>query len=138
KLPALNVTLIDLSQPMLDRAVERIRKISRGRVTAMQGDVRDLPLAEGQFDVIVAAAVLHHLRDDGQGQRVFAAFARALRPGGSLWISDLVVHELPAVHNVMWARYGRYLANLKGEAYRDEVFAYIEKEDTQRSLPDQL
>ncbi len=38
----------------------------------------------------------------------------------------------------MWRRYGEYLAELKDEAYRDHVFAYIEQEDTPRSLPDQL
>ena len=35
-------------------------------------------------------------------------------------------------------RYGKYLAQLKDEAYRDQVFAYIEREDTPRSLMFQL
>ena len=30
----------------------------------------------------------------------------------------------------MWRRYGEYLAELRDEAYRDEVLAYVEKEDT--------
>jgi len=34
----------------------------------------------------------------------------------------------------MRRRYGEYLRGLKGESYRDEVFAYIEKEDAPRSL----
>src|SRR3954454_11285638 len=38
KLPNLNVTLIDLSKPMLDRAVERIAPHTSGTVTPMQGD----------------------------------------------------------------------------------------------------
>ncbi len=38
----------------------------------------------------------------------------------------------------MWQRYGEYLAELKGEAYRDHVFAYIEQEDTPRPLLYQL
>jgi tRNA (cmo5U34)-methyltransferase len=38
----------------------------------------------------------------------------------------------------MRERYGEYLAKLKGEAYRNEVFAYIEKEDTPRSLMFQI
>src|SRR5215211_3294014 len=95
KFPTANVTLIDLSRPMLDRAVERIGKVSRGRVTPMQGDVRELvaSLGNADFDVIVAAAVLHHLRTDDDWHAVFAAFHRALRPGGCVWISDLVTHE---------------------------------------------
>ena len=35
-------------------------------------------------------------------------------------------------------RYGEYLVQLRDEAYRDQVFAYIEKEDSPRSLPFQL
>ena len=38
----------------------------------------------------------------------------------------------------MRRRYGEYLIGLKDEAYRDHVFAYVEKEDTPRSLLFQL
>ena len=34
----------------------------------------------------------------------------------------------------MWRRYGEYLTQLKGEAYRDQVFGYIEQEDTPRPV----
>ncbi|MBN1217915.1 MAG: hypothetical protein JXM69_03215 [Anaerolineae bacterium] len=34
----------------------------------------------------------------------------------------------------MGQRYGDYLSQLKGKAYRDHVFAYIEQEDTPRPL----
>jgi tRNA (cmo5U34)-methyltransferase len=137
-----NVTLIDLSRPMLDRAVERIRQSPRAaaKVTLLQGDVRELAptFAPSSFDVILAAAVLHHLRGDEEWHAVFAAFHLALRPGGTLWIADLVNHALPPVHELMWERYGQYLAQLKGDAYRAEVFEYIEREDTPRSLTFQL
>ena len=35
-------------------------------------------------------------------------------------------------------RYGEYLTGLKDDAYRDHVFAYVEKEDTPRPLLFQL
>ena len=132
------VTLIDLSRPMLDRAQQRIAAVSSASITPMQGDVRELHLREGQFDIILAAAVLHHLRGESEWEAVFARFHRALRPGGSLWISDLVSHELEAVQELMWRRYGEYLAGLRDEAYRDHVFAYIEQEDSPRPLTWQL
>src|ERR1700722_18661185 len=43
-LPGLNATLIDLSAPMLDRAVLRIQANTMGSVTAIQGDIRELDL----------------------------------------------------------------------------------------------
>lgn len=137
-LPALNIDLVDLSQPMLDRASERLGAVARGEVVARRGDIRELPLAPGRYDVIVAAATLHHLRGDDEWRHVFAKLHAALRPGGSLWISDLVEHSVPSVHTLMWRRYGAYLTALKDAAYRDQVFAYIDQEDTPRPLMYQL
>lgn len=137
-LPNLDVTLIDLSRPMLDRAAERVRPATAGTVTTIQGDVREVELPGGTVDIILAAAVLHHLREDSEWRAVFAAFHRALRPGGSLWVFDLVESSIPAVQQLMRRRYGEYLTGLKDKSYRDHVFAYVEKEDTPRPLLFQL
>ena len=137
-LPGLNVTLVDLSRPMLDRAVLRVQPMTVSEVVPIQADIRDLELGQSSFDIILAAAVLHHLREDAEWSRVFSAFHTALRPGGSLWIFDMVESSTPAIQSMMWQRYGDYLAQLNGETYRDHVFSYIEQEDTPRSLMLQL
>jgi tRNA (cmo5U34)-methyltransferase len=100
--------------------------------------VRETEFGVESYDIILAASVLHHLRTDDEWRAVFAAFHRALRPDGSLWIFDLVESSLPAVQKNCWRRYGDYLVALKDEAYRDRVFAYVEQEDTPRSLVFQL
>ncbi|HEX7446779.1 MAG TPA: class I SAM-dependent methyltransferase [Pirellulales bacterium] len=134
----LDVTLIDLSQPMLDRAAQRVRQATKGRVAAIQGDIREVALADREFDLVLAASVLHHMRTDDEWRQVFRAFHQALRPGGSIWIFDLVVSSLPAVEQLMRQRYGQYLTSLRDDAYRQEVFAYIEREDTPQTLAYQL
>lgn len=136
--PGLDATLIDLSRPMLDRAAERVGAATAGRVTALQGDLRELPLEANSCDIILAAAVLHHLRSEAEWMQVFRKFYNALRPGGGLWIFDLVAHEHPAVQAIQHRRYGEYLTQLRDEAYRDHVFAYIAREDTPASLTFQL
>ena len=136
-LPHLNVTLVDLSAPMLERAQRRVRPATSGRVTALQGDIRDLNF-DGQFDFILAGAVLHHLRDDTDWETTFAKFYQLLKPGGSIWIVDLISHSNPQIQELMWRRYGEYLSDLKDGNYRDQVYAYIEREDTPRSLMYQL
>lgn len=137
-LPGCDCTLIDLSQPMLDRAVERVGKVTAGTIQPLQGDIRELELGENRFDVIVAAAVLHHLRSDDEWRAVFHKLLLALKPGGSLWISDLVEHNDAAIQALMWERYGAYLSELGDAAYREHVFAYIAQEDTPRPLLFQL
>jgi tRNA (cmo5U34)-methyltransferase len=105
-----------------------------GLVTTIQDDIRSVDMAADSFDVIVAAAVLHHLRDQSEWTAVFRKLYRWLRPGGSLWIFDLVSHEIDAVQVLMWERYGEYLAAFKGEQYRDHVFAYVDHEDSPRPV----
>ena len=137
-LPGLDVTLIDLSRPMLEKAQERVGQATTGVIRTIQGDIRETALPDEAFDIILAAAVLHHLRDDTEWHAVFSAFHRTLRPGGSLWIFDLVESSVPTVQSLMWQKYGEYLVQLKDEQYRDHVFAYIEKEDTPRPLVSQI
>ncbi len=136
--PDANCTLIDLSAPMLRRAEERVSASTRGAVKTVQGDIRALDLPRESCDVIFASAVLHHLRGDEEWRAVFAKFFAALRDGGSLWIVDFITHSTPSVQDIMWRRFGAYLAGVRDESYRDGVFAYIEKEDTPRPLMFQL
>ena len=133
-----DVTLVDLSKPMLDRAVQRIRPVTKGKVETIQGDIREVEIGCETHDVILAASVLHHLRDDAQWHATFEKFFDTLRSGGSLWIFDLVDSSIPAVQATMWRRYGEYLESLKDSAYREFVFDYIAKEDTPRPLMFQL
>src|SRR4051812_42576706 len=64
--PALDVTLLDLSRPMLEKAQERVQQAGAGTVTLLQGDIRDTDIGQAQYDVIVASAVLHHLREEAE------------------------------------------------------------------------
>ncbi|MGB0766165.1 MAG: class I SAM-dependent methyltransferase [Phycisphaeraceae bacterium] len=125
-----DATLVDLSQPMLDRAAQRVGCATAGRVDCVRGDIREIDLGSGRYDVAVAAAVLHHLRSEAEWAAVCDKVRRALRPGGSFWIVDLVAHTHEAVQSAMRRRYGAYLADLVDEAYRDEVLATVEKEDS--------
>lgn len=137
-LPNLAVTLVDLSQPMLTRATSRLHAAGCHRVIALQDDVRNLAFERHSQDIIVAAAVLHHLRTDDEWRLVFRRFYEALAPGGSLWVFDLVEGATSALQQLAWRRYSDYLVGLGGDTYRDRVFAYIEQEDTPRPLYYQL
>lgn len=134
RLPNLDCTLIDLSANMLARATARVTPATLGSLRTMQADVREVDLGEGSFDVIVAAAVLHHLREESEWPVLFRKLYASLRPGGSLWIFDLVSHEIDAVQAILWERYGEYLAAFKGQEYREKVFAYIDREDSPRPV----
>lgn len=130
----LNCTLNDLSLPMLERAKERVMAETTGTVATIQADMRQLELPNSHFDIILASAVFHHLRDDADWELVFSKMYKSLKPGGSIWISDLIAHDSPAITQLFKAHYGTYLETLGGVEYREKVFDYIAYEDTPRSV----
>ena len=89
--------LVDLSQHMLDRAYTRITGANTGKIRTFQGDFRTIELPKAGYDVIIAAAVVHHLRDDDDWEMAFRKNYRLTAPGGSVWITDLVFHETEQV-----------------------------------------
>jgi ubiquinone/menaquinone biosynthesis C-methylase UbiE len=68
------VVAIDLSPRMVELAGER-------GVDAQVADVQELPFADGDFDVAIAAWMLYHVADLDRG---VAELARVLGPGGRL------------------------------------------------------
>ena len=133
-----DVDLLDLSAPMLKRAADRVRAVNSGAIRTVQADFRTATLSHGSYDVIVAAAVLHHLRDDSDWLAAFRKLYELLAPGGSVWVTDLVSHEHPEIQAMMWDRYGQYLTSIGDADYRDKVFAYIDREDSPRPVTYQL
>lgn len=138
KVPDLDCTLIDLSQNMLDKAQERVSAATNGKVETIQGDIRDIELPQNHFDIILAGAVLHHLREDSDWEMVFQKLYDSLTPGGCFLISDLLVQDHPGVNQLVWKMYANYLNEHGGWEYQQKVFDYIEKEDTPRSMMYQL
>lgn len=138
KLPNLNCTLIDLSKPMLDRAFQRVSKETTNKVEILQGDIRAIELPENHFDIILAGAVLHHLRDEKDWEFVFNKLYNALNKGGCLMISDIITQDTELLNDFFWGRYGDYLEKLGGVEYRKKVLNYVAKEDSPRSLNFQL
>lgn len=130
----LHCHLADLSLPMLTRARARVEDAGACEARVHQSDLRRLAFAEGSFDCILAGAVLHHLREEEDWWSVFQKLHRWLKPDGRLYVADIVTFDSPGIQALMWRRFSDYLVSLGGESYRDKVFAYIDKEDSPRSL----
>lgn len=138
KMKNLNCTLVDLSKPMLDKAYERVSQFTEKKAEIIQGDIREIHLTGDHFDIILAGAVLHHLRDDADWEFVFRKLFNTLKPGGCLMISDLITQDIETLNQYIWEKYGDYLENLGGREYRQKVLDYVSKEDSPRSLNYQL
>jgi ubiquinone/menaquinone biosynthesis C-methylase UbiE/DNA-binding transcriptional ArsR family regulator len=82
---------VDFSLDMLRLARARIERAGLRHCHVRQGDIYDLALPAGTFDVVVIHQVLHFLDD---GARAIREAARVLAPGGRLLVVDFAPHDL--------------------------------------------
>lgn len=80
------LTGLDLSPAMLDRARDRAHELGR-TVELREGDAHELPFADASFDTVVCAFSLCNIPDE---RRAIAEMYRVLRPGGLLLMVDHV------------------------------------------------
>jgi ubiquinone/menaquinone biosynthesis C-methylase UbiE/DNA-binding transcriptional ArsR family regulator len=80
----------DLSTAMLAYARPKLAQAGIGHAQVRQGDIYDLPLADGSAGAVVMHQILHYLSDPA---RAVAEAARLVAPGGQLLIVDFAPHD---------------------------------------------
>ncbi len=80
----------DLSTAMLAYARPKLAAAGIGHAQVRQGDIYDLPLADGTAGTVVMHQILHYLSDPA---RAVAEAARLVAPGGRLLIVDFAPHD---------------------------------------------
>lgn len=104
-----HLTLVDLSEKMLERAVRRIPP--DGTVELLCGDAMNLELARHGYDLILCIGVLAHVDSP---EALLHRLAELLAPGGTL-ILELTDRSHPAGKAVM--SYQRLLGTVKHLSY---------------------
>jgi arsenite methyltransferase len=99
---------VDMTPEMLDKARENARRAGVANVEFRLGEIENLPVADGSVDAVISNCVINLAPDKA---RVFAEAFRALKPGGRLMVSDLVLTApLPKVVQESVAAYVGCLA----------------------------
>ena len=118
--PSGRVIGVDMTASMIRRARENAAKGGYANVEFRLGEIENLPVADGTVDVIISNCVINL---SPQKPRVFAEALRALRPGGRLVVSDLVLrHPIPEpVRQSIEA----YVGCVAGAALREEYLQLV-------------
>ena len=111
---------VDMTPEMLEKARENARKVNSKNVEFRLGEIENLPVADSSVDVVISNCVINL---SPEKRRVFNEAYRALKPGGRLMVSDIVLlKELPdALKNSIEA----YVGCLSGALLKDEYIRTI-------------
>jgi cyclopropane fatty-acyl-phospholipid synthase-like methyltransferase len=130
-----HVTALELQEDLHRLACSLTRRCGLdSRVTHVQGNALTYPLPAGGFDAAVSWLALHHIPSRG---RLLSRLAAALRPGGRIFIEDLIVRAPFSPRDAADVRRTLYAETMTGgEAYMADLLeaGFGELETTDMSV----
>jgi ubiquinone/menaquinone biosynthesis C-methylase UbiE len=86
--PTAQVTAIDLAEHMLKVGRLNVERAGLSKRIQLQlCDAKHTPFADGRFAALMSNSIVHHIPEPG---RVLAEMVRVVRPGGLLFVRDLL------------------------------------------------
>ena len=134
KIPNANLTLIDISEKMIEIAKDRFKNNSA--LTYIVDDYSKYPF-DKTYDIVVSSLSIHHLTDD-QKQQLYAKIYSILNQGGVFVNADQVLGDTPFIET-LYKRDWEYKVETSGLA-KDEIQSAYERTalDKMATLKDQL
>jgi ubiquinone/menaquinone biosynthesis C-methylase UbiE len=111
---------VDMTPEMVEKARENARNGNYANVEFRLGEIENLPVGDNSVDAVISNCVINL---SPSKKRVFAETFRALKPGGRLMISDIVLlKELPEhIRNSIQA----YVGCVAGAMLKDEYLKTV-------------
>jgi ubiquinone/menaquinone biosynthesis C-methylase UbiE len=116
---------VDISDGMLAQVTSRF---SGRTFEARRGDTAALPLGDGEADAVLGNMVLHHAEDPPAAIR---EMARALKPGGTLVITDADTHTHEWLRTEQHDRWMGFARADVARWFRDARLEQVSVGDTQ-------
>ena len=92
--PNCDITAIDLSEAMVDKAAERVKEHGLTNVKLMKMDAGAMDFADSTFDLVIAAYVVTAVPDY---RKLMEEMVRVSRPGGRLVLLNHFTQDSPLI-----------------------------------------
>ena len=111
---------VDMTPEMINKARENAGKGNYQNVEFRLGEIENLPVADSTIDVVISNCVINLSPDK---KRVFEEAFRALKPGGRLMVSDIVL--LRALPRSIEKNVQAYVGCVSGAEMKDQYLKLI-------------
>jgi tRNA (cmo5U34)-methyltransferase len=134
KYPNARMTLVDISEKMLEKARERFHR--SGRIRYVVGDYANLEFSQS-YDAVISSLSIHHLTHEAKKQ-LFANVYRILNDEGIFVNADQVKGNSPEIDHYFRRRWLDYIH--AGGLTKAEIEASVERRklDINATLADQI
>lgn len=119
----LSVTASDLAEQMLVVARENVAKAGFGdSITLVLRDCKQLPEQAGTYDAVMSNSIVHHIPEP---RLVLAEMWRVLKPGGLLFVRDLMRPADQATLDAILQTYAGDANSHQQQMFRDSLHAAL-------------
>jgi len=118
--PSGRVIGVDMTSAMLERARANADRVGAANVEFRLGEIEHLPVADGAVDIVISNCVINL---SPAKEQVFREAFRALRPGGRLVVSDLVL--VRPLGDAVRRSVEAYVGCVAGASMRDDYLRAI-------------
>ncbi len=128
------VWAVDLAAEMLVLGEQNVRDAAmHGRVLLEQADAKTLPYGDSEFDIVMSNSIIHHIPEPIDSLR---EMIRVLRPGGLLFVRDLLRPETEAeVESLVETHAGNENDSAK-QLFRQSLHAALTVDEMRQLLAD--
>lgn len=120
---------VDLSEEMLVVARRNVEKAGFGnRIRVKPADCKALMETSGSYDAVISNSIIHHIPEP---LAVFKECWRILKPGGLLFLRDLLRPSSEAELERLVTLYGGPHASHGAKMFRDSLWAALTVEEVQ-------
>jgi ubiquinone/menaquinone biosynthesis C-methylase UbiE len=128
----IRVIATDLANEMLKLAEVNLQQAGREHVISLErADAKKLSYADQAFDGVISNSLIHHIPDP---QRVFHEIIRVVKPGGFLFLRDLLRPDSQAELESLVETYARQAIPHQRQLFRDSLHAALTLNEVQGML----